>query len=110
MLFSIFISIVSLSLCCLVSCDDEIQVYKNTMPDFMKNKAMSLIKNGFDNQMNLYQISENITAEFNTNYGVEWFNIIGPTGFVAHLNSAPNALLWVQFNELEVILYKPMQV
>jgi len=77
------------------------------MPEYMKNRAIGLISNGFANQMDLNNISNSIISDFNNNYGVEWFSIIGPTGFVAHLNSQPNTLLWVQYNEVEFIIYKP---
>lgn len=110
MFFMSFISILFLSTCCLVESQDSINVLKNTMPDFMKNKAIDLIRDGFANQLDLNQITENLISYFDNTYGVEWFSIIGAKGFVAHLNAAPQTLLWLQYNELEVIVYKPQQV
>ncbi len=108
--FMSFILILFLSTCCLVESQDSVNVLKNTMPDFMKNKAIELIRDGFANQLDLNKITGNLISYFDNTYGAEWFSIIGAQGFVAHLNAAPQTLLWLQYNELEVIVYKPQEV
>jgi hypothetical protein len=110
MLLKILIPILVLSLVILVISDDSIQVMRYTMSQFMKNRAINLVQNGFSNQMDLSNIATNLTTDFDTQYGSEWFCIIGPIGYVAHFNFDRNTLLWFRINEIEVILYKPNQV
>lgn len=99
-----------LSLLSSIRGDDSVQVIKYTMPLWMRVRATYLIQNCFDNQMELSKIATNLTTDFNTNYGSEWFCIIGPIGYVAHFNYEENTLLWMSINEIEIILFKPMQV
>lgn len=107
--------IILLSFICINSQDSGPVIHQNDLPSNLYTTANETIRNVFNSLSTLSALANDLVNKFDANFGAEWFCTLGhagnqPQSLVVKFEAAPKTLLWFTYKNIEVILFKPVQV
>jgi len=104
-----FYLLIALIVCTQSNAETKFQIIASNVTESMKNLALGTALTAFETTTDPNLVATKLAEEFNEVYGHHWFCLIGPQGFVSHFDATDNTLLWFTYNNIQIILFKPIQ-
>jgi hypothetical protein len=92
----------------------KLKVVNTTMNPSMEKHVLGTALLAFESNPDPNKVATSIAEEFNQAYGVHWFCLVGPEGFVSHIDAMNNTFIWFTYDSngshIQTILFKPIQL
>jgi hypothetical protein len=90
--------------------ESKFKIIVVNMSPSMEKHALGAALLAIESNLDPNKIATSIAEEFDQAYGYHWFCLVGPEGFVSHIDAVNNTLIWFTYNTTQIILFKPIQL